>query len=98
MRTSVLRRVTIGLAAPAVLALGLAACGSGDVSKEKFTSDLQDEAGYTEAQATCVTDRLYDELEQDQINDLYEADTEEEAGAEGFEALTTAATDCATAE
>lgn len=98
MNTSVLRRLTIGLAAPVVLALGLGACGAGDVSKEKFTSDLQDEAGLTEVQATCVTDRLYDELEQDQINDLYEADTEEEAGAEGYEALTSASTDCATAE
>ena len=97
MTTSVLRRLTIGLAAPVVLAIGLGACGAGDVSKEKFTSELQDKASLTEAQATCVTDRLYDELDQEQINDLYGADTEEEAGAEAFETLTSATTDCATA-
>jgi len=98
MSISVLRRLTVGLAAPAVLALGLVACGAGDVSKSKFTSELQDQANLTEAQATCVTDRIFDELDQEQINDLYGADTEEEAGAEPFEVLTSASAECATAE
>ena len=98
MRNPVLRRLAVGFAVPAVLALGLAACGSDDVSKDKFTSELQDEAGLTEAQATCVTDKLYDELDQGQINDLYEADDQEEAGEEAFSTLTEASTECAAAE
>lgn len=98
MRTPVLRRLAVGLAVPAVLALGLGACGSDDVSKDKFTSELQDKANLTEAQATCVTDRIYDELDQDQINEIYEADTPDEADEEAFSVFTDAATECATAE
>jgi hypothetical protein len=98
MKTSALRRLAVGVVAPAALALGLVACGGGDVSKDKFTSELEDKAQLTEAQATCVTDRLYDELDQDQINDIYEADTLEDADSEAFDVLTTATTECLTEE
>ncbi len=54
------RRIAVVIAASATV-LGAAACGGG-VSKDKFTSELVKKAGLTEAQATCVTDKLYAEL------------------------------------
>jgi hypothetical protein len=98
MRTSPLRRLALGLVVPAALAVGLAACGDSDVSKSKFSSELQDEAGLTEAQADCVVDNLYEEFDQGEINDLYSADTEDEAPEGGLEALQTATTECVTPE
>lgn len=98
MPTTALRRLAVGFVAPAALAMGLVACGSDDVSKDKFTSELQDKANLTEAQATCVTDRIYDELDQDEINEIYEADTVDDADEQAFEVFTNAATECATAE
>lgn len=98
MTSITLRRLAVGVVAPAALALGLAACGSDDVSKDKFTSELEDKAGLSEAQATCVTDRIYDELDQDDINEIYEADTIEDADEAAVETFTTAATECATEE
>ncbi|HEU5150532.1 MAG TPA: hypothetical protein VFU19_08550 [Iamia sp.] len=98
MTTPALRRLAVGLVAPAALVLGLAACGSDDVSKDKFTSELEDKAQLTEEQATCVTDRLYDELDQSEINDLYSADNLEDAGEESFDVLSSATADCITAE
>jgi hypothetical protein len=94
MRTPVARRLVVGLAAPVVLVLGLAACGSDDVSKETFQSDLEDEAELSEAQASCMVDYLYDELDQDQINELY---ADEELSAEVDEASTAAVEECAAA-
>ncbi len=98
MRTSPLRRLALGLVAPAALVVGLAACGEGDVSKEKFSSELQDEAGLTETQADCVVDSLFEEFDQGEINDLYSADTEDEAPEGGLEALQTATTECITTD
>ncbi len=94
MTNPALRRLAVGLVAPAVLALGLAACGSDDVSKDKFTSELEDKSGLTEEQASCVADRLYEEFDQSEINDLYSADTEDEAPEGGLEAITTATEEC----
>ncbi|QYG93339.1 hypothetical protein HC251_13500 [Iamia sp. SCSIO 61187] len=97
MTSSSLRRLALGLAAPAVLALGLSACGSSDASRSDVQEQLE-KGGLSEEQATCVTDSLFDELDQGQINDLYEADTPEEAGEAATEALTTATQECVSAE
>ena len=98
MTSPALRRLAVGLVAPAVLALGLAACGSDDVSKEKFSSELEDKSQLTGEQADCVVDRLFEEFDQSEINDLYSADTEDEAPEGGLEAITTATEECISAE
>lgn len=91
-------RVVLGFVASAALAIGLSACGGSDVSKDKFTSELQDKASLTEDQATCVTDKIYDELDQGEINDLYEADDESELSGDAGEVFSTAVTDCVSAD
>lgn len=87
------RRIAILIAASAAL-LGVSGCG-GDVSKEKFTSELVKKASLTEAQATCVTDKLYAELNQDEINNLYGADKITDVSAKERDSLTKAVTGCA---
>jgi hypothetical protein len=94
MHNPVLRRFAVGLAAPAVLVLGLAACGAGDASRSDVQDELE-EGGLTEAQAECVTDRIFDELDQDEINELYEADEGDDPPDGVEETFTTAATECA---
>jgi hypothetical protein len=96
MSSSVLRRLRVGLAAPAVLALGLAACGGGsDVSKADVTSELQEGGDLSEAEATCVADQVFDTLDQDQINELYTSDDDEALDAETAELLTSFGVECA---
>ncbi|HEV7722426.1 MAG TPA: hypothetical protein VGO60_14130 [Iamia sp.] len=97
MSSSVLHRLRVGLAAPAALALGLAACGGdGDVSKEDLSSELQEGGDLSEAEATCVTDRVFDELDQDQINELYTSNDDDEAlDAETSQLFTTIGVECA---
>jgi len=85
-------------AAAASLALVLAACGSDDVSESQFREDLVEEASLTEDQAACVTDKVYDEFDQGQINDIYTADTEEEAGDEEAARFTEIVTECVAPE
>lgn len=97
MTTSALRRLAVGLVAPAALVVGLAACGSSDVSKEKFQSELEEQSQLTEEQAGCVVDRLYDELDQDQINEVYEADEDDTLSDEADAAATAALEECVTA-
>ncbi|HMJ75845.1 MAG TPA: hypothetical protein VK507_07725, partial [Iamia sp.] len=83
-------------AAPAVVALGLAACGGGtDVSKEDLSSELQEGGDLSEAEASCVTDRVFDELEQDQINELYTADDDDALDAETAQLFTAVGVECA---
>lgn len=96
MPTSALRRLARGVAAPAALALALSACGSSDASRSDVQEQLE-KGGLSEEQSTCVTDSLFDELDQGEINDLYEADTPEEAGEGATEALTTATQECVSA-
>ncbi len=94
MRTPVLRRLAVGLAAPAVLALGLAACGASDASRSDVQDELE-EGGLSATQAECVTDSLFDDLDQSQINELYKADNEEDVSDEINEATDSAITECA---
>jgi len=75
--------------------LGFAACGGDDVSKDKFKSELVDQ-GTEEGVADCLVNDLFENLDQDDINKVYAADTEEEAGETGSKALTDASTRCAT--
>lgn len=97
MKTPFVRRLAVGFAVPAALVLGLAACGDDDATQEDLEQELVENAGITEEQASCVGDRVYGELDQDEINELAESDNFEEAGEAG-EVLTAAITECITGE
>jgi len=93
------RRVATGaltLALAFGAATGLSACGGDDVSKDTFKDQLV-EAGISESVATCVVDDVYEKLDKDEIKDIYEADTAEEAGKAG-ETYLDISTACAEAE
>ncbi|HEU5150888.1 MAG TPA: hypothetical protein VFU19_10350 [Iamia sp.] len=47
----------------------------GDVSRSRFLAALIS-GGIPDGQARCIVERLYDELDQDEINDLFHAETE----------------------
>ncbi|HEC09803.1 MAG TPA: hypothetical protein ENI86_09590 [Acidimicrobiales bacterium] len=55
-----------GVALACLLGLGsiLAACGSGDseATKDQLKSELIDQGLFTEAQATCFVDKIWDDL------------------------------------
>jgi hypothetical protein len=53
--------------------LAAVACGSSDVSRDSFSSALQERTELTKAQVTCVVDKTFDAFDQDAINDLYTA-------------------------
>lgn len=89
------KTIAASLIAIALLA-GVTACGSSDVSKSKFKSELVDKSGLTEAQATCVTDKIYEEFDQGEINDLYSADTEADLPDGLAEDFTAQITSCVT--
>jgi hypothetical protein len=89
-----------------VLALALVAmgaCGGGDddpVSRDELTTQLRDDAGLTEAQATCVADELFDRLDQDEVDAIsaYTGDPDDEVSDEAVAALTDAITTCVGAD
>jgi hypothetical protein len=94
MRTPVLRSLATGLAATA-LALSAAACGGDDgVTKADMEEYLRG-GGFGEAQASCVTDRLFDDLDEDQLLAVYEADEGDELEPAIGEAVEAASAACA---
>lgn len=95
MTSPTVRRAVAALAAAALF---LAACGSDDVSESQFRDELVDQANLTEDQAECVTDKVFDEFDQGQINDIYTADTEEEAGEEEAARFTEIVGECVVPE
>lgn len=97
MPSHLLRRLAIGLAVPTVLTFGLSACGASDVSRADVEEQLT-ESELSDEQASCVTDRLFTDLEQGQINDLYEADTPGDVSDEINEVFNTALEECSTGE
>lgn len=84
---SLARLAVAGLAALALVGAGCA--GDEDVAREDFEDRLYDrmDEQITEAQATCLTDRIYDEFDQDQINTIVWAATEDELSASTQETL-----------
>lgn len=78
------------LAVVAVVGLAFGACaGSEDVTREQFEADLlertQDGEGepqLTEEQAACLSDAVFEDYDQAEINRIYRAATEDELGNE----------------
>jgi hypothetical protein len=76
-------RLLAGFAAAALL---LTACGEGDATRDELIEMLSSpgEPGaenLTEAEATCIADRLFDRLDQDQINAIARPAEELSAGS-----------------
>lgn len=83
-----LRLVPPAVALVLVGALGLGACASSDdIDQQQFTADLRERTDITEAQATCLTDKIYDEFDQAEVNRIYHAATEAEVGGDTLETL-----------
>lgn len=68
------RRVGAGLLAVAIVVAG-AGCGGEDITRGRFRSQLVEsgDGRITPEVASCVTDALFDELDQDDIEVLYAA-------------------------
>lgn len=71
--------VAAALAAAALLAS--AACGGDDdISRDTFRSDLEERTTIPEAVAECITDAVFEEYGQEDVNEIYRADDEEDLG------------------
>lgn len=80
-----LARLAVSAAAATALALGAVGCGGNeDVDRADFQEKLIERTKVPEAVGVCITDRVYDQFDQDEINHIVEAATVEELrGAEG---------------
>ena len=66
-----------------VVALAAGACASdGDVSKEQFQADLQTRTDIADGPAACITEAIFHDYDQHEINRIYRAATEDELGNE----------------
>ncbi|WCO65940.1 hypothetical protein PO878_15665 [Iamia majanohamensis] len=92
------RRLAATVALGAALVAGAACGGGGDdpVSRDELTTELRNDAGVTEAQASCMADDLFERLDQDDIDAIagYTGDTDDEVSDEAVAALTDAITTC----
>ncbi len=68
----------IGAVLAVLLSVGAAGCGTNDIDQSKFASELQKKADLTPTQARCVARKVYAELDQEVINELYSANAEED--------------------
>lgn len=78
-------RLAVATVAVVALALGTAGCGGNeDVDRADFQEKLIERTTIPEDVATCITDRVYEQFDQGEINDIVVAATVEELqGAEG---------------
>lgn len=75
--------------------LGAAACGSDDdISRDRFFEDFSEESPLEEAVDECIVDRLFESLDQSQINDFYSEDPSEDLSDDGQAALEEATRTC----
>lgn len=66
-----------------VVALTLGACSQDeDVTKERFESDFRARTGQSKEVSACITDAIFDDYDQPEINRIYRAATEDELGNE----------------
>ena len=88
-------RPLVRAAAPLALAVGallVTGCGgSDDVSRTTFQEDLEERTTVPAPVAECITDAVYDEFDQADVNDIYRAPSEAELrdtiGEESFATL-----------
>lgn len=99
------RLTRLALTGVVVIALGASACGgTTDVSKEKFSADLQKRTTVDgtvivrDAVATCLTDKIFAEYDQSEVNRIYRAATQTELDDDVRAKLTTFNKDCFEAE
>lgn len=89
--------VTVALALAAT-----GACGGGDdpVSRDELATQLRNDAGLTEAQASCVAGDLFARLDQDEVDAISggTGDPDDEVSDEAVAALTDAITTCVGAD
>jgi hypothetical protein len=75
-------------AAATVVALGAAGCGGAeDVERSDFESDLRERTTVPQSVSECLTERIYDEFDQGEVNRIYRAATETELDADTKETL-----------
>lgn len=69
------------LAASVILAtaVGLGGCAGDSISAEDIEVQLRD-GGMTDQQASCAADAIVTDLDSGQVEDVYTADTEQDAG------------------
>lgn len=85
----------LALVAVAAVTIGLAATGcSSKYSRDETIDNLVSDAGLTEEQATCVVDKLEDEVGTEELDKAVNQDDAEDLSPEIQEALTTAVSDC----
>jgi len=78
------------LAGAALIALALVAAGCGgdeDVSRKTFADDFRERTTLPKRDATCITDAIYDEFGQAEINKIYRAGSEDELADDTREKL-----------
>lgn len=77
-------RLAVATVAVAALALGITGCGGNeDVDKADFQEKLIERTTVPEGVAACITDRVYEQFDQDEINEIvFAATVEELQGAE----------------
>jgi hypothetical protein len=77
----------------AVTALAMSACSSNDADREDIEEAMRD-AGLPDEQAGCIAERLDEELDQDQLNDLAGAADPDEFSEDGADAVSAAVDEC----
>jgi len=72
-------RRPLRLVAALLVALAAVACSDDAITADQIQEQLE-EAGLTADQASCAAEAIVDDLDADQIRDLYTADDEADAG------------------
>lgn len=91
------RRLAAGAVSLALLvggSLGLSACGSDDVSRDRFLEDLNTQSPGTADLNECVVDELFATLDQSEINDFYSEDPSDPLSDSSQAALDAAGEKC----
>ena len=84
------------------LALAVAGCGGGSISQDEFASKFADAASsgdspFTNEQATCLGEKIYEEVGDDRINELNDELEGDEFPEELVEPVATAGPECVAA-
>lgn len=82
-----------------VVAVSAAGCGGAeDVARSDFESDLRERTTVPQSVSECLTERIYDEFDQGEVNRIYRAATETELDADTKETLAGFNRECFEAE